>query len=185
MLTPQAVWKCRVAAYCPCHMLTHNITLYPTLHCTAWPCAAFACTAIRHHPVPKRIAACKAKGFPAIDPDNTDGYLVNTGFPLTPTDALNFLNFLSTEARAQGLAIGLKNTLELIDGNVGLWDFAINEQCYENDECSYYAPFKSGAWVMWDGVSRMADSSIASCIQLISGRVSPSVTRPLKASHST
>lgn len=83
----------------------------------------------------------------AIDPDNTDGYQANggTGFGTTAADTLNFLTFLSVEARAQGLAIGLKNTLELIAGNVDLWDFAVNEQCYNYNECNYYIPFQTGA----------------------------------------
>lgn len=82
----------------------------------------------------------------AIDPDNTDGYQANkgTGFGTTAADTLDFLTFLSTQARAQGLGIGLKNTLELIAGNVGLWDFAVNEQCYDYTECNYYIPFQQG-----------------------------------------
>lgn len=92
-----------------------------------------------------RIALCKQKGFVAVDPDNTDGYQAtgNTGFATTAADTLNFLTFLSTQARAQGLSIGLKNTLELIAGNVGLWDFAVNEQCYDWTECNYYTPFQT------------------------------------------
>lgn len=84
--------------------------------------------------------------FQAIDPDNTDGYQAknNTGFATTSADTLNFLTFLSSQARAQGLGIGLKNTLELIAGNVGLWDFAVNEQCYDYTECNYYIPFQAG-----------------------------------------
>jgi hypothetical protein len=81
-----------------------------------------------------------------VDPDNTDGYTYpNTGFPLTAADALAFLTFLSSEARAQGLGIGLKNSLELISpANMPLWDFAVNEQCYQYNECGLYAPFKAG-----------------------------------------
>lgn len=82
----------------------------------------------------------------AIDPDNTDGYQAKggTGFGTTKADTLDFLTFLSTEARAQGLGIGLKNTLELIAGNVGLWDFFVNEQCYDWQECNYYTPAQAG-----------------------------------------
>ena len=31
-----------------------------------------------------RIAACRAKGFDAVEPDNVDGYANDSGFPLTP-----------------------------------------------------------------------------------------------------
>jgi hypothetical protein len=102
-------------------------------------------------PLPQEIQACPLTPLPfdlfqAVDPDNTDGYQAtgNTGFATTAADTLNFLTFLSTQARAQGLSIGLKNTLELIAGNVGLWDFAVNEQCYDWTECNYYTPFQTG-----------------------------------------
>lgn len=97
--------------------------------------------------VQQRIKACKDKGFVAIDPDNTDGYTTNTGFPLSAADALNFLTFISTTARSYGLGVGLKNTLGLInDKNLLLWDFAVNEECYHYNECDSYAPFAAGAW---------------------------------------
>lgn len=83
----------------------------------------------------------------AIDADNTDGYTqpTGTGFPVTAADTLDFLSFLSAEARAQGLGIGLKNTLGLITpANVPLWDFAVNEQCYYYKECAVYTPFQAG-----------------------------------------
>eukprot|EP00882_Tetradesmus_deserticola_P021518 GHRQ01023294.1.p1 GENE.GHRQ01023294.1~~GHRQ01023294.1.p1 ORF type:complete len:211 (+),score=51.29 GHRQ01023294.1:823-1455(+) len=92
----------------------------------------------------KRINLCKQKGFKAIDPDNTDCYgSCSSGFPLTATDALQFLQFLSGTARSVGLGVGLKNTLNLISAaTVSLWDFAVNEECYRYNECGLYAPFK-------------------------------------------
>lgn len=83
----------------------------------------------------------------AIDPDNTDGYQATsgTGFGTTEADTLDFLTFLSNTARAAGLGIGLKNTLALItNSHVGLWDFAVNEQCSQYTECNYYSPFQAG-----------------------------------------
>lgn len=76
-----------------------------------------------------------------------DGYTPagRTGFPITAADELDFLTFLSNQARAQGLGIGLKNTLGLITtANMPLWDFAVNEQCYEYTECDAYIPFQQG-----------------------------------------
>jgi hypothetical protein len=69
----------------------------------------------------QRIQLCKDKGFKAIDPDNTDCYgSCNTGFPLTSNDALQYLQFLSDTARAIGLGVGLKNTLDLINSTTGV-----------------------------------------------------------------
>lgn len=89
-----------------------------------------------------RIARAKAAGCDGVDPDNTDGYSTDTGFPLTPADALAFLAFLSAEAHAAGLGIGLKNSLGLINSTTqALWDWAINEQCWYYNECGLYRPF--------------------------------------------
>jgi len=41
------------------------------------------------------------------------------------------------------LEIGLKNSLALIEDLVDHYDFAVNEQCAEFDECSDYKPFTS------------------------------------------
>ncbi|KAF8060306.1 Spherulin-4 [Scenedesmus sp. PABB004] len=91
----------------------------------------------------QRIARCAAKGFVAVDPDNTDGYEAATGFPLSAATALDYLTFLSQAARAAGLGVGLKNTLGLVTraSVESLWDFAINEQCHQYRECGRLAPF--------------------------------------------
>jgi hypothetical protein len=70
----------------------------------------------------QRINLCKRKGFKAIDPDNTDCFGgCKSGFRLTANDALQYLKFLSDTARNNGLGIGLKNTLDLINATTGLW----------------------------------------------------------------
>eukprot|EP00122_Pirum_gemmata_P009618 Pgem_evm1s8878 len=39
------------------------------------------------------------------------------------------------------MAIGLKNAYELILDTFDLYDFGVNEECIERDECNYYEPF--------------------------------------------
>ncbi|MDP2717863.1 MAG: endo alpha-1,4 polygalactosaminidase, partial [Candidatus Micrarchaeota archaeon] len=53
-----------------------------------------------------RLDSCKQKGFDGVEPDNINGYLENTGFPLTAEDQLDFNRFLASEAHARGLSIG-------------------------------------------------------------------------------
>ncbi|MBI4898596.1 MAG: endo alpha-1,4 polygalactosaminidase [Actinobacteria bacterium] len=90
-----------------------------------------------------RLDTCKAKGFDSVDPDNVDGYANSTGFPLTASDQLRFNQFLAAAAHARGMSIGLKNDLDQIGALVGDFDFAVNEQCAQYNECAMLAPFIS------------------------------------------
>jgi hypothetical protein len=88
-----------------------------------------------------RMRMCRDKGFHAVDPDNVDGYTNVTGFPLTGSDQLVFNRWLATEAHALGLSIGLKNDLDQVPQLVDVFDFAVNEQCYQYSECAALSPF--------------------------------------------
>lgn len=89
----------------------------------------------------ERLDLAVAKGCDAVEPDNVTGFNNDTGFNLTAADQLNFNRFLADEAHARGLGVGLKNDLEQIPDLVADFDFAVNEQCHEFDECEVYAPF--------------------------------------------
>ena len=45
---------------------------------------------------------------------NVDGYLNNTGFPLTYDDQLTYNIWFAAAAHARGLSVGLKDILEQI-----------------------------------------------------------------------
>jgi hypothetical protein len=86
-------------------------------------------------PLRGRLDLCKQKGFEGVDPDNVDGYGANTGFPLTKSDAINYLRFLATEAHARGLAIGLKNATEIAATLLPDMNFAVTEDCFKQGWC--------------------------------------------------
>ncbi|MFN7923776.1 MAG: endo alpha-1,4 polygalactosaminidase [Bryobacteraceae bacterium] len=88
-----------------------------------------------------RFDLCKAKGFDALEPDNVDGYSNRTGFPLTAQDQLTFNRRIAQLAHARGLSVGLKNDLDQVATLVGDFDWALNEQCFQYQECSSLAPF--------------------------------------------
>jgi len=88
-----------------------------------------------------RIKLAKTKGCDGVEPDNVDGYSNDTGFDLKPKDQIRYNKFLSIKAKEQGLAIALKNDLEQIDTLEMFFDFALNEQCHEYDECELLSPF--------------------------------------------
>ena len=89
----------------------------------------------------KRLDQCRAKGFDGIEPDNVDAYSNNTGFPLTAAHQLAYNRFLADAAHARGLSIGLKNDLAQAKALEPSFDWAINEQCFEYNECQLLSPF--------------------------------------------
>ncbi|HEX2316598.1 MAG TPA: endo alpha-1,4 polygalactosaminidase [Thermomonospora sp.] len=88
-----------------------------------------------------RLDQCRRKGFDGVEPDWMDGYLHDTGFPLTAAHQLAFNRMLARMAHERGLAIGLKNDLPQIPQLVGIMDFAVNEQCAQYRECHLLTPF--------------------------------------------
>ncbi|PWQ94601.1 endo alpha-1,4 polygalactosaminidase [Leucothrix arctica] len=88
-----------------------------------------------------RLDLAKQKDCDGVEPDNVDGYANESGFKLTANDQLNYNKWLAEQAHERGLAIGLKNNLDQIEQLVGHFDFAVNEQCFEYEECERLASF--------------------------------------------
>jgi hypothetical protein len=88
-----------------------------------------------------RFADCATKGFDGIEADNVDGYANDTGFPLTATDQLSYNRMLATLAHADHLAIGLKNDVDQVPDLLADFDYSIDEQCAQYDECAQLSPF--------------------------------------------
>ena len=88
-----------------------------------------------------RFDMCRSKGFDGVEPDNVDGYANDTGFPLTAADQLAFNRMVAGLAHRRGLAVALKNDLDQVPQLVGDFDFAVDEQCAEYQECDELLPF--------------------------------------------
>ena len=88
-----------------------------------------------------RLDLAVQKGCDAVDPDNVDGYANKSGFPLSGEDQLAYNRWLSDQAHRRGLSIGLKNDLGQIPELLSHFDWAINEQCFQYDECQLLLPF--------------------------------------------
>jgi len=91
--------------------------------------------------ITSRLDLAKQKGCNGVDPDNVDGYSNHTGFDLTSADQLAFNRYIALQAHSRGLLIGLKNDLEQISQLVNDFDFSVNEQCHEFNECQRLIPF--------------------------------------------
>ena len=88
-----------------------------------------------------RLDLAKLKNCDGVEPDNMDGYINNSGFDLTSTDQLNYNKFIANEAHKRGLSVGLKNDLDQISQLEPYFDFAVNEQCNQYNECDKLSQF--------------------------------------------
>ncbi|MFG3364083.1 endo alpha-1,4 polygalactosaminidase [Streptomyces sp. NPDC090032] len=85
------------------------------------------------------IDGCADDGFDAVEPDNYDSYTRSKGL-LSAQDAKAFMSLLVRRAHRNGLAVGQKNTAELVSSGHELGvDFAVAEECGAYDECGVYA----------------------------------------------
>ncbi|MFB4194627.1 endo alpha-1,4 polygalactosaminidase [Streptomyces carpaticus] len=88
-----------------------------------------------------RFDMCAEKGFDAIEPDNMDAYINDSGFPLTKDDQLAYNRMIADLAHDRGLSVGLKNGVDQVTELVEHFDFTVNEECAYYNECHKVAPF--------------------------------------------
>ena len=88
-----------------------------------------------------RLDMCAAKGFDGIEPDNIDLHWANTGFEISYEDQLAYNIWLSEEAHARGLSIGLKNDDEQVLDLLPYFDWALTEDCFVGEWCKEMLPF--------------------------------------------
>ena len=89
----------------------------------------------------KRLDACKAKGFDAVEPDNINAYTQDTGFPLSAEDQLKYNIWWADAAHKRGLSIGLKEDPDQAKELVTHFDWALDEECFEFGGCEKMMPF--------------------------------------------
>lgn len=89
----------------------------------------------------QRLDQCRDKGFDGVEPDNMDGYLNDTGFPLSYEDQLAYNLWLAEAAHERGLSIGLKNTPGQVQALLPYYDWALTESCFAQGWCEEFQPF--------------------------------------------
>jgi hypothetical protein len=84
---------------------------------------------------------------PAQSPKNDTSIGHQDGFTYDKSAYADYMKYLAGIAKANNLAIGLKNSLDIIPDLVSAKpgvasdiQFAVNEQCHENEECARYKP---------------------------------------------
>ncbi|WP_420113949.1 endo alpha-1,4 polygalactosaminidase [Pseudactinotalea sp.] len=96
--------------------------------------------------IQQRFTECQAQGFDAVELDNLDTFTRYPDAPFDRDDAIAYARLLVAEAADLGLAVGQKNTPELLDvarTEIG-FEFAIVEQCGEYDECQQFVDTYGG-----------------------------------------
>ena len=88
-----------------------------------------------------RFQKAQTKGCDGIEPDNVDGYENDTGFPLTAADQITYNTWVAGAVHALGMSVALKNDVDQIPQLEPLFDFELDEQCFDYDECDTLQPF--------------------------------------------
>lgn len=89
-----------------------------------------------------RVREAVDRGCDGVDPDNMNLDEVGediTGFPLGAEEQLDYSMYISAVAHDLGISVGLKNSIEHAEELEPYFDFAVNEQCFEYEECEVYA----------------------------------------------
>jgi hypothetical protein len=88
-----------------------------------------------------RLDLCQHEGFDGVEPDNVDAYANDSGFELTAADQLRYNRLVAQAAHDRGLSVGLKNDLDQAAALEPDFDWALNEQCFQYNECGKLQPF--------------------------------------------
>lgn len=83
-----------------------------------------------------RFKRCVAKGFDAVDPDNVNGVENATGFRLTTKEQLAYDRAIAALAHRDGLAVALKSNAGEAAALEPSFDFVVQEQCVQYQECA-------------------------------------------------
>ena len=85
-----------------------------------------------------RLDLARDKRCDGVEPDNMDGFQQNTGFALSYDDQIQYNIWTANESHTRGLLVGLKNDVEQLSDLHQYFDFAVNEQCHQYNECDIY-----------------------------------------------
>lgn len=85
-----------------------------------------------------RVAKCERAGFDGVEFDVVEAYnsgASTTGWRITAATQLTYNKALARIAHEHGLSAALKNDLGQIPELLAHFDYAVNEQCFQYDEC--------------------------------------------------
>jgi hypothetical protein len=83
----------------------------------------------------ERMAIARDKGFDGVFPTNLTGYQSDTGFDLSAADQRAYSEWLSSQAHARGMLVGLSDDFAQAGQLVASFDWAIHFGCIERGDC--------------------------------------------------
>lgn len=89
----------------------------------------------------RRMDLAVAKGCDAIEPDQNNGWENDPGFPITRADSIAWNIWVAEAAHSRGLSVGLKNSITETAELEPYFDWALNEECFQYNECDLLQPF--------------------------------------------
>ncbi len=96
-----------------------------------------------------RLDLAVARGCDGVEPDNVDAWDNDPGFPLTRDDQIDYVRWLAAQAHERGLSVGLKNAVDILLTVIGDFDWVLNEQCVQFDECDAYLTLTDGGFAIF------------------------------------
>ena len=90
-----------------------------------------------------RLELAAKRNCDGVQLDNIDSYRRDTGFSISLADQINYNKFLADQAHERGLGAGLTNDIDQASKQADNFDFVINEQCHQFDECQKLIDFIS------------------------------------------
>jgi hypothetical protein len=97
-----------------------------------------------------RVQQCKAAGFDGVELDNVETYAQETavtGWSIGAATQLAYNQALANMIHGYGLTVALKNNLGQLAELMPYFDYAINEQCFQFEECDNNPAPGYPAWI--------------------------------------
>lgn len=108
----------------------------------------------------KRLDLAKRLGCDGVEPDQNNPIGNRPGFPITPADQKAWYLEVARQAHLRGLSVGMKNGLISIDRDtVAAFDWALNEQCFQFEECARMKPFTKAGKAVFQVEYRLAPAA--------------------------
>ena len=90
-----------------------------------------------------RLDIAREKGFDGVLPTNLTAYQHDSGFDLSASDQADYTTWLSAQAHARGMHVGMADNYGQVAALVAHFDWGVDYGCLASNNCDRLAPFKA------------------------------------------